>query len=118
MRVLVAALAAAFVMPAAAAAGAQPPAAWLAQALCVHRHEGPWTANTGNGYFGGMQFAPATWRRMKGSPQPAFQHPGDPAYPFTATRDEQLQIAWRIWLKDGRSWKSWGAVGAQCARPS
>jgi len=26
-------------------------AAWL----CIHRHEGPWTAHTGNGYYGGLQ---------------------------------------------------------------
>jgi Transglycosylase-like domain len=26
-------------------------AAWL----CIHRHEGPWNANTGNGYYGGLQ---------------------------------------------------------------
>lgn len=23
--------------------------------LCIHRHEGPWNANTGNGYYGGLQ---------------------------------------------------------------
>jgi hypothetical protein len=22
---------------------------------CIHRHEGPWRANTGNGYYGGLQ---------------------------------------------------------------
>jgi hypothetical protein len=29
---------------------------WLAQAfLCIHRYEGAWTSNTGNGYYGGLQ---------------------------------------------------------------
>lgn len=23
--------------------------------LCIHKHEGAWNANTGNGYFGGLQ---------------------------------------------------------------
>lgn len=23
--------------------------------LCIHRHEGPWNARTGNGYYGGLQ---------------------------------------------------------------
>lgn len=23
--------------------------------LCIHRYEGSWTANTGNGYYGGLQ---------------------------------------------------------------
>jgi hypothetical protein len=30
--------------------------AWLAEAfLCIHRYEGAWDSNTGNGYFGGLQ---------------------------------------------------------------
>ncbi len=29
---------------------------WLERAfLCIHSHEGSWTANTGNGFFGGLQ---------------------------------------------------------------
>lgn len=29
---------------------------WLDNAFnCIHRYEGSWTANTGNGYFGGLQ---------------------------------------------------------------
>jgi len=27
----------------------------LSQWLCIHRYEGSWTANTGNGYYGGLQ---------------------------------------------------------------
>ena len=102
---------------AAPAAGAvwSPSPDWLAQAKCVHAKEGGWRANSGNGYFGGMQFAADTWRSMKGSHQAALHHPGDPAYPFTATKSEQLQVAWRLWLKDGHSWKSWGGVGATCS---
>jgi hypothetical protein len=30
--------------------------AWLQTAfLCIHRYEGAWTSNTGNGYYGGLQ---------------------------------------------------------------
>ena len=30
--------------------------AWLAQAFtCIHRYEASWNANTGNGYYGGLQ---------------------------------------------------------------
>ena len=99
-----------------AAFGSGLPRPWLAQAMCVHRHEGPWTANTGNGYFGGMQFAAETWLRAKGPREAAFAHPGDPAYPFAASKAEQLLVAHRVWLKDGRTWKSWSGVGAACAR--
>ena len=98
------------------AAAWQPTATWLAQARCIHLHEGPWTANTGNGYFGGMQFAPQTWLRLNGRREAAFAHPGDPAYPFTASPQEQLHRAWLLWLHDGRSWRSWGALGAQCSQ--
>ena len=94
----------------------RPGAAWLAQARCVQRHEGPWTANTGNGYFGGMQFTAATWARMNGPRDAAFTHPGNPAYPFRVPPLQQLRVAWVLWQHDGGTWRSWGAVGAACSR--
>ena len=119
MRVFGLAVLAALMLAASGSAqDAHPSAAWLVQAQCVHRLEGPWTANTGNGYFGGMQFAPQTWKRLHGSPTPAFLHPGDPAFPFSVSPHEQLQRAWLLWLADGRSWRSWGAAGAACTRAS
>ena len=114
--VLLAALAALVLAASGSAQDTQPPAVWLAQARCVHLHEASWGANTGNGYFGGMQFAAQTWLRMGGKRDPAFAHPGDPAFPFGASRQEQLHRAWLLWLHDGHSWRSWGAVGASCSR--
>ena len=90
----------------AGADGWHPTPTWLAQAQCVHLKEGPWDANTGNGYFGGMQFAPQTWLRVNGKPQPAFAHPGDAAYPFAVSAQEQLHRAWLLWLQNGRTWRS------------
>jgi hypothetical protein len=100
------------------AAGAQsgPSAEWLAQARCVHLKEGSWTANTGNGYFGGFQFAAQTWKRVGGARDDAFALPGDRAHPFTASVQEQQYRAWLLWKRDGRTWRSWGAVGASCSR--
>lgn len=112
---LLALIASAAIASAARAESTQLPSGWLAQAMCIHRHEGPWTANTGNGYFGGMQFRPATWLRVKGPKQVAFAHPGDPAYPFSASPTQQLQVARLVWSRDGNSWRSWGAVGATCS---
>jgi len=103
-----------FVYPASAAQWS-PPRVWLLQARCIHLKEGGWAANTGNGYFGGMQFAARTWRRVGGAADPAFTHPGDPAHPFTASPGEQLYRAWRVWKRDGESWRAWGAVGASCS---
>jgi len=93
----------------------QPSATWLAQARCVHLHEGPWSANTGNGYFGGMQFSAQTWKRAGGQSETAFAHPGNPAFPFAVPQREQLYRAWLLWRHDGRTWRSWGAVGAACS---
>jgi transglycosylase-like protein len=104
-----------FALPASAANGAYS-AEWLAQARCVHLAEGPWSANTGNGYFGGMQFAPQTWLRIGGKPDPAFKHPGDPRYTFHASVAEQLRRAWLLWKRDDGTWRSWGGVGAACSR--
>lgn len=113
---LLALIAASLLAAPASAQGWHPSAAWLAQAHCIHLHEGPWSANTGDGYFGGMQFAAQTWRRVNGPSDPALAHPGDPAYPFTASPQEQLHRAWLVWLRDGRSWRSWGAIGAACSQ--
>ena len=115
MRFVLAGVVASALVGAPAQADSAPPAGWLAQAMCVHRHEGPWAANTGNGYFGGMQFRAATWLRARGPKQAAFAHPGDPNYPFSASPKQQLQVAWLIWSRDGGSWRSWGAVGAACS---
>jgi hypothetical protein len=101
-------------LPAAAAVW-QPPATWLVQAQCVHLKEAAWSANSGNGYFGGMQFSAGTWRSVGGKANPALTHPGNPAYPFSATPAEQLYRAWRLWRRDRGTWKSWGAVGASCS---
>lgn len=98
------------------AGGWRPPAAWLAEARCVHLHEGAWRANTGNGYFGGMQFSRATWLAAGGPPVAALAHPGDPAFPFPVPVRTQLRVAYGVWRRDGGSWRSWGAVGARCSR--
>jgi resuscitation-promoting factor RpfA len=117
MRAALVTAAAALVLAApAAGTGWSPSADWLAQARCVHAKEGGWRANTGNGYFGGMQFSPATWTRVGGAAHPAFTHVGSGAFPFSVSPHEQLYRAWLLWRHDGRSWRSWGAIGASCTR--
>ena len=85
---------------------------WLAQAVCIHEHEGAWDDNTGNSYFGGLQFLASTWRRAGGGEYAAFAHPGDSRYPFTASPREQLYRAWLVYRRDGNSWREWGTAGA------
>jgi Transglycosylase-like domain len=113
--VLVTGLAALLLAWPASAAEWHPSATWLAEAKCVHLKEGPWAANTGNGFFGGFQFKAQTWKRVGGTPDPAFKHPGDPDVPFQATVQEQLYRAWLLWRRDGGTWRSWGGVGAGCS---
>lgn len=113
--VLVAGLAASFLALPASAANGSYSAVWLRQAQCVHLKEGGWTANTGNGYYGGFQFAAQTWLRVGGKPDPAFAHPGDPRFPFRASVAEQMQRAWLLWKRDGGTWRSWGGVGGSCS---
>ena len=105
-------------LAAAAAAHAapwKPSPTWLAQARCVHALEGPWSANTGNGYFGGFQFSAQTWERVGGAHVAALSHPGNAAFPFAVSMREQLYRAWLLWQHDGGTWRSWGANGAACS---
>jgi len=51
--IIVAILALAIALPAVASQSHRPP--HYAQWLCIHAGEGAWDANTGNGYYGGLQ---------------------------------------------------------------
>lgn len=53
---------------------------WDAVAAC--ESGGNWAINTGNGYYGGLQFSPRTWRANGGQ-----------GMPHTASRDEQIRVA-------------------------
>lgn len=64
---------------------------------------GRWHLNTGNGYYGGLQFSRATWA-ARGGERYAY-------YPHRASKAEQIAIAVR--LRDARG--GYGAWPA-CAR--
>ncbi len=51
---------------------------------------GNWSINTGNGYYGGLQFSVATWRDVGGS-----------GYPHQASKAEQIAIARRVLYTQG-----------------
>jgi resuscitation-promoting factor RpfA len=55
---------------------------------------GDWSANTGNGYSGGLQFSPSTWRSHGGSGSPS-----------SASREEQIAVAERVQASQG--WGAW-----------
>ncbi|MEZ5091019.1 MAG: transglycosylase family protein [Micropruina sp.] len=57
-----------------------------------------WHINTGNGYYGGLQFNLATWRSVKGQ--------NFAKYPHKATKAEQITVANRLHKK--RGFQPWG----------
>ena len=72
-------------------------ATWDLLAMC--ESSGNWEANTGNGYYGGLQFSVATWQGYGGGEFAA--------YPHDATREEQIEIAERLYARRGfQPWPS------------
>src|SRR3954471_24843455 len=49
---------------------------WTGVAQC--ESGGDWNINTGNGYFGGLQFSQGTWAAFRGHRTRAPGRPGDP----------------------------------------
>src|SRR3954447_9643136 len=50
---------------------------WTGVAQC--ESGGNWSINTGNGYYGGVQFSQSTWEAYGGAPHPPPPHPAPPA---------------------------------------
>lgn len=61
---------------------------------------GNWAANTGNGYYGGLQFSLSTWRAYGGS-----------GYPHENSREAQIAVAQRLFEAQG-GFGAWPHCGA------
>jgi resuscitation-promoting factor RpfA len=81
-------------LAAAPVASADTGTAWDKLAQC--ESTGNWSINTGNGFSGGLQFTPSTWRAFGGTG--AAHH---------ASREEQIVVAERVLAKQG--WGAWPA---------
>jgi hypothetical protein len=68
---------------------------------CIHRYEGAWTANTGNGYYGGLQFGLSEWRRFGGG-FAARADLASPAEQITAAIGYQAQSGFAPWPATSR----------------
>lgn len=69
---------------------------WDAVAAC--ESGGNWAINTGNGYYGGLQFALGTW-----------QSHGGAGMPHAASRAEQIRVAENVLQTQGiGAWPSCG----------
>ena len=84
------------VAPTAAAAPTQsvPTSTWDRLAQC--ESGGNWNTNTGNGFSGGLQFTPSTWKAFGGTGQA-----------HKASKAEQIRVAENV--LDGQGWKAWPA---------
>jgi resuscitation-promoting factor RpfA len=75
-------------------ASAAPDSAWDKLAQC--ESGGNWSINSGNGYYGGIQFNATTWHAFGGE-----------GLPHQASRSEQIAVAERTLAAQG--WNAWPA---------
>nr|WP_019814303.1 resuscitation-promoting factor [Saccharomonospora saliphila] len=81
-------------------------AAWDRLAQC--ESGGDWSINTGNGYYGGLQFNKQTWDAYGGSQYAA--------YPHEASREQQIAIATKV--RDARGgYGAWPACSSSLGLP-
>ncbi|KJS57762.1 transglycosylase family protein, partial [Streptomyces rubellomurinus] len=73
---------------------------WEKVAQC--ESSGDWSINTGNGYYGGLQFDLSTWNAYGGQQYAA--------YPHQATENQQIMIAEKVLAAQGPS--AWPQCGA------
>lgn len=72
---------------------------WDAVAAC--ESGGNWSINTGNGYYGGLQFTMGTWQSNGGS-----------GSPHNASREEQIRVAENVLQSQGiGAWPTCGGRG-------
>jgi len=74
------------------------PATWERLAQCESGSN--WSMNTGNGYYGGLQFTLATWREVGGA-----------GYPHQASKAEQIKRGQILQARSG--WDQWPSCSAK-----
>lgn len=84
--------------PAAAPAAAPSSGVWYQIAQC--ESGGNWAINTGNGFYGGLQFTLSSWHAVGGS-----------GYPNQASASEQIARAQILQARQG--WSAWPACAAK-----
>jgi resuscitation-promoting factor RpfA len=75
-------------------AEAGPGGRWDRLAKC--ESSGNWSTDSGNGYYGGLQFSRSTWKAFGGE-----------GMPHRASRSQQIKVAERVLRTQG--WKAWPA---------
>lgn len=88
-------MAAAITLGGATAANAAPESSWDAVAEC--ESGGNWSINTGNGYYGGLQFSQQTWTGFGGGQYAATAD--------QASKSQQIAVAEKVLATQG--WGAW-----------
>jgi murein DD-endopeptidase MepM/ murein hydrolase activator NlpD len=90
---------------------------WDQLAMC--ESSGDWNINTGNGFYGGLQFSPTTWLEFGGGVYAQSAH--------NATREQQIEIAQKVLDVQGpNAWPmcsqqkipGWWTAGAEAPIPA
>ncbi|MFI5804659.1 transglycosylase family protein [Streptomyces sp. NPDC051561] len=93
--------AAGLVLAGSGSASAAGSANWSAVAAC--ESGGNWATNTGNGYYGGLQFTQQTWAAFGGTAYAPSAH--------QATQAQQIAVAEKV--LDAQGAGAWGGCGAK-----
>lgn len=68
---------------------------WAALAKC--ESGGNWSINTGNGYYGGLQFSASSWRAVGGTKYAPLPHQATPAEQVAAAEKLRASGGWGHW---------------------
>ena len=79
---------------------AQPPTSSVWTQLAACESGGNWAANTGNGYYGGLQFSLSSWQAVGGT-----------GYPHEASAATQIAMGQRLQAAQG--WGAWPGCAAE-----
>ncbi|MER7010767.1 transglycosylase family protein [Saccharopolyspora sp. NPDC000359] len=79
--------------------GKQPPTSGVWDKLAQCEAGGNWAINTGNGYYGGLQFNKSTWDAYGGDQYAP--------YPHQASREQQIAVAEKVRAARGGGYGAW-----------
>ena len=79
------------------ASQASAPTSGVWQRLAQCESGGNWSINTGNGYYGGLQFNPNTWAAMGGTQYAPLPHQATPAEQIAVATKLQAAAGWGQW---------------------
>lgn len=77
--------------------------------LCQCEATGNWHINSGNGYYGGLQFHPGTWKAYGGHEFASNAH--------LASREQQIVVAERVLAAKGGRFSDWPGCRAKLGLP-